>query len=213
MIRPLPPPSAAALLKSEHSTYILKRRVSFEEFCHTSENGSKLSMSINGHIKPTLYLYYNALESEKKEPVVQIFFFDIVSSPSSKCNTLLVPTVMQKEVEDRKPDYYMKVNEAWCPNYNDKQFLKVLEEEFETVGQRLGDITNLPSEYRMEVLSMIARTKDNSNPKMGKMYEVIREERNNEDSKVLELRELKDVQVGSDLPTIASDILRKFSWE
>ena len=58
-------------------------------------------------------------------------------------------------------------------------------------------MARLPSSVRIEVLAIIAITLDNSSPKIGKMYKIIRERANDETSKVLELKEFEDVNLGS----------------
>lgn len=68
------------------------------------------------------------------------------------------------------PDYYVMVGETWTPK-NHKIQQRV------SVNYRHGDIVNLPSHEKKEVLMFIAKTKDSTDPGPDKfeLYEIMRE--------------------------------------
>ena len=138
---------------------------------------------------------------------------DVINSPSDK-DALVIRRHTEMLVERLLPDYYIKISEAWIPNFRDSTLEKQLNDKFGPHGekQKFGDIGKLPSSDRIEVLSFIARTLDNSSPKIGKMYEIIRERRNDESSKVLELKELDHMELGAKSMVLPTRNVNNNTW-
>ena len=111
-----------------------------------------------------------------------------------------VMIAQQMLIERSAPDYYVRVNEGWSPNFDDRELMKRLHDKWgpNCENQKPGDVARLPSSDRIETLSIIGRAIDNSHPKMSKIYEIIRERRNDESSKILELKEIKCMILGAD---------------
>jgi hypothetical protein len=71
-----------------------------------------------------------------------------------------------------------------------KELVARLNQKWKEIPRKAGDIASLPSKDRLDILFIIGRTIDNSSPRIGKIYEIIRERRNDEDSRILEFKEL-----------------------
>jgi hypothetical protein len=80
------------------------------------------------------------------------------------------------------PDYYVMVGEAWMPKNNEIQQ--------RISNYRHGDIIKLPNYEKIETLTFIGKTKNSINrgPDKSELYEIIREKRNDENSRIIELR-------------------------
>lgn len=85
------------------------------------------------------------------------------------------------------PDYYVMVGEAWMPKNHEIQ-------QRVSVNYRHGNIVNLSSHEKREVLTFVAKTKNSidQSPDKSEIYEVIREKQNDEKSMVLELRKINN---------------------
>jgi hypothetical protein len=91
-------------------------------------------------------------------------------SETDKGRYLLMPNIndvmiaQQILIERHVPDYYVRVNEGWYPNTDDKELVERLKEIDKKYGYEPGRMARLPSSVRIEVLAIIARTLDNSSP-------------------------------------------------
>ena len=81
------------------------------------------------------------------------------------------------------PDYYVMVAEAWKPKNCE------INQRISSNYQR-GDVIKLPSYEKTETLGFVGKTKNSGNRGADKseVYEIIREKRNDENSRIIELR-------------------------
>jgi hypothetical protein len=82
------------------------------------------------------------------------------------------------------PDYYVMVGEAWIPKNQHRI----------SANHRHGSIVNLPNHEKTEILTFVAKTKNSINPGPDKfeLYEIMREEPNDEEFRILELRQFDE---------------------
>jgi hypothetical protein len=130
------------------------------------ENTHSNSLIIfNRHNRTTFIIHINIFEND-------IFYLD------EKIRIL---------ISKYDPDYYVMVSEAWMSKNNEIQ-------QRISSNYRHGDIINLPSHQRTEVLTFIGKTKNSINrgPDKSEVYEIIREKLHDEKSRIIELRKFDE---------------------
>lgn len=149
----------------------------FDTFFDMVEDKSKRLLLEAGVLPPNgaLILYH-------KENQTMSHIMPMVETKQDHKNVI---PAMGGVIWDAKPDYYAVAAECWMADNNNATLEKKVAE---TNGQyQHGTIASLPSEDKTEGFIIVSRTMDNKEHRV-KMYEIVRERRNDESSKILELK-------------------------